>query len=174
MRGYEVDGIFNDHEAELIVAAKLVLADGVRRLMERENLFPTNRAHKFADRKEAREAREALTDKLVADYGSLRHEVAVAVLIDAQGRLIAIEEFPQGKAAHVEVSPRIMAEFVLRHGASAALLAHNHPSGDNTPSEADIKQTEFMGAWLDAMDVSLIDHLVLCGDGASSIVGAWL
>lgn len=169
-----MDGIFNESERELIEAARMILSDGVTRLKGRENLFPTNRTKKRADRKEAREAREALTDKLVADYGSLRHEVAVAVLIDAQGRLITIEQFPQGKATQCEVSPRILAGWLVEHGASAVLLAHNHPSGDNTPSEQDVKMTAMLGGWLQVMDVALIDHLVLCGEGATSILGDWL
>jgi len=168
-----MEGIFNNDERELIEAARMILSDGVRRLIGRENLFPTNRDKK-ADRAERKAARESLTDSLVAEYGSLRHEVAVAVLIDAQGRLIAIEQFPQGKATQCEVSARILAEMIIRNGASAVLLAHNHPSGDNTPSEQDVKMTEMFGGWLHVMDVTLIDHLVLCGDGASSIVGAWL
>lgn len=168
------DGIFSNEEQELISAARMILADGVSRLMQRQALFPTSRNRSKADRAECREARTVLTDKLVADYGSLRHEIAVAVLIDAQGRLIAIEQFPQGKATSVEVSPRILASFVLKHGASAVLLAHNHPSGDNTPSQQDVGMTERFAAWLKMMDVDLIDHLVLNGEDASSIVGHWL
>jgi DNA repair protein RadC len=165
--------LFADFERELIDAARMVLADGVRRLKDRENLFPTNRAKSRADRAECRAAREAVTASLVADYGSLRHEIAVAVLIDAQGRLITIEEFPQGKATHVEMSPRILAGMVIDSGATTVLLAHNHPSGDNTPSEQDIKVTQSLGAWLAMMEVSLLDHLVLSGEGASAIMGEW-
>jgi DNA repair protein RadC len=169
-----MDGIFSKDEADLIAAARMILSDGVERLKGREGLFPTNRTRTRADRAECRSAREALTDKLVADYGSLRYEVAVAVLIDAQGRLIAIEQFPQGKANRVEVSARILAGFIMAHGASAVLLAHNHPSGDNTPSTADVKLTEMYSGWLKIMEVDLIDHLVLNGQEASSIVGCWL
>ena len=172
-RGAIMDGIFNHDEAELIAAARMILTDGVERLKGRVNLFPTNRSRSSTDKAAARAAREALADKLVADYGSLRHEVAVAVLIDAQGRLISIEQFPQGKAASCEVSPRILAGMVLQHGASACLLAHNHPSGDNSPSEQDIALTQMMESWLRVMDVDLIDHLVLSGEGAASIMGAW-
>ena len=169
-----MDGIFSQDEEDLIAAARMVLSDGVNRLKSREGLFPTTQTRTKADRAECRAAREGLTDKLIADYGSLRFEVAIAVLIDAQGRLIAIEQFPQGKAAQCEVSPRILAAFIVQHGASAVLLAHNHPSGDNTPSSQDVNMTNRLVPWLRMMDVSLIDHLVLNGQEASSIVGEWL
>lgn len=164
--------IFNEHEQELIDAARIVLRDGVERLKSRENLLPTNR-HNRAGRNECRTARDAITSLLIADYGMLRHEVAVAVLIDAQGRLITIEQFPQGKATSVEIRRRVLAEWIIRHGASALLLAHNHPSGDNTPSRDDIKLTEQLVPWLAAMECTLVDHLVLNSDDASSILGGW-
>jgi DNA repair protein RadC len=169
-----MDGIFNDTERELIDAARIILADGVTRLKKRDALFPTNRNRGRAVRQECREAREALTDKLVADYGSLRHEIAVCVLIDAQGRLIDIREFPQGKANHCEISGRILAGFIVDTGACAVLLAHNHPSGDNSPSPEDEKVTTMYVSWLRVMDCELIDHLILSGNGASSIMGDWL
>lgn len=166
--------LFTEAERELIDAARMILADGVSRLKGREALFPTNRDKGRKARAECREAREALTDQLVADYGSLRHEVAVCVLIDAQGRLIDIRPFPQGKATHCEVSGRILAGMIIDSGACAVLLAHNHPSGDNLPSPEDVQLTAMYASWLKVMECELIDHLVLCGDGAASIMGDWL
>lgn len=164
--------IFNEMETDLIDAARIVLRDGVQRLKGRHSLLPTNRDNKAA-RAELREARDALTVSLIADYGSLRHEVAIAVLIDAQGRLIEAEQFPQGKATHVEISYRILAGWIVTHGASCVLLVHNHPSGDNTPSEQDVRVTSHLAAWLKMLDCELLDHLVINGDDASSILGAW-
>ena len=171
-----MNGIFNRDEQELIEAARMILADGTRRLKAREGLFPTTRdkGQMRAAKAACKAAREALTDQLVADYGSLRHEVAVCVLIDAQGRLIDIRPFPQGKATHCEVSGRILAGMIVDSGACAILLAHNHPSGDNSPSPEDVALTAMYASWVKIMECVLIDHLVLCGDGASSIMGDWL
>ena len=171
-----MNGIFDESERELIEAARMILADGTRRLKAREGLFPTNRdkGKMRAAKADCRAAREALTDQLVADYGSLRHEVAVCVLIDAQGRLIDVKPFPQGKATHCEVSGRILAGMIVESGACAILLAHNHPSGDNTPSPEDVALTTLYASWLKVMECELIDHLVLCGEGAASIMGDWL
>lgn len=163
--------LFSPFEQELISMSRAVLRDGMERLKGRVSLLSDSRSHRTTTI--TREARDAITASLCADYGALRHEVAVLVLIDAQGRYIAREEYPRGKATMVEVSARLTAEYVLKHGAAFCLLAHNHPSGDNTPSKPDVKLTEFLSGWLSCMECELLDHLVLAGDSASSIKGAW-
>lgn len=70
--------IFSESERELIDAARMVLSDGVRRLSARPSLFPTNKANSRADRQAAIDARNALCEHLIATYGPLRYEVAVA------------------------------------------------------------------------------------------------
>jgi DNA repair protein RadC len=165
------DSIFDQDERELLNAARLVLHDGARRLKARQSLFTSG---KRDARAACRDARVVLTDKLIADYATLRHEVAAAVLLDAQGRLIDIKEFPQGKAAKVEISFRILASWVCNTGAVAVVLCHNHPSGDNTPSQDDVLLTDYLGAWLKMMDCKLLEHLVLSGEGATAIIGGWL
>ena len=167
------DLIFNGLEKDLLDAARIILRDGVERLKARAPLLPSNRNNTRAGRQECRDARDALATHLCAEYGTRPYETAVAVLMDAQGRLIAIEEFPRGKATHVEVSPRLLAGFILNHGAACVLLAHNHPSGDATPSKADVQFTQSIGGWLKAMEVDLIDHLVLNAADVSSILGEW-
>ena len=167
------DLIFNPLERELLDAARLILRDGVERLKNRSALLPSNKTPGRAGREECRKARDALAEHLCAEYGTRPYETAVAVLMDPQGRLIAIEEFPRGKATHVELAPRILAQFILQHGAACVLLAHNHPSGDNTPSKADERFTANIGPWLKVMECELIDHLVLNGSDVSSILGDW-
>jgi DNA repair protein RadC len=163
--------LFNEFERELLDAARVLLSDGLTRLSTREGLFPTTRNRTRADRAECTKARGALVDYLVATYGPLRHEVACVALIDAQGRLISVKEFPRGKATECEVSPLVLAEYIIQSGACAVVLVHNHPSGDNTPSEQDVKMTDAYKSWLGFMRVELIDHLVISMDGAASIIG---
>jgi DNA repair protein RadC len=163
--------VFNDSEMELIDAARLILADGVRRVQGRKSLLPTSRRRDIGN--ECREARDVLAEHLKATYGTLRHEVAVVVLIDAQGQLIAVEEFPQGRATDCEIRPRLLAQYILRHDASAILLAHNHPSGKCSPSAQDVTLTKYIGEWARQMEVSLVDHLVLTSADYCSIIGEW-
>lgn len=56
----------------------------------------------------------------------------------------------------------------LTHGSAGLLLAHNHPSGDPTPSEADCRATRRLASAAQALDCRLIDHLVFGGAGCSS------
>jgi len=163
--------LFSDFERELIDAARMVLCDGVRRLTERQGLFQTIKRKGKEARAEVLAARSTLVDYLIATYGPLRHEVAACCLVDAQGRLIGVEEFPQGKATHCEASPRLLAGMIVRSGAVACILVHNHPSGDNTPSREDVALTAQYGPWLAQMECELIDHLVVCTSGAASILG---
>lgn len=163
--------LFNDFERELLDAAKLLLSDGLTRLSAREGLFPTTRSKTRADRAACTKARGALVDYLVATYGPLRHEVASVALIDAQGRLIAVKEFPRGKATQCEVSAIVLAEYIVQSGAVSVVLVHNHPSGDNTPSPQDVALTNAYKSWLAFMGVHLLDHLVISMDGAASIIG---
>lgn len=163
--------IFNESEQELIDAARMILSDGVRRVQSRQSLLPTSRNRAIS--KECHEAREAVAMHLVATYGPLRYETGVAVLIDAQGQLIAIEEFPRGKDTSCEMRPRLLAEYIVRHDASAVLLAHNHPSGHCAPSKADERLTLSMSSWLGAMNVDLVDHLVVTSADYCAIKGNW-
>jgi DNA repair protein RadC len=164
--------ILSIEERELIDAARMVLADVSVRLSERHCLFPTNKAR--ADREAFTDAREAIISRLQMDYGTLRHEVAAALLIDAQGRLIDTREFPQGEASKVSISFRILAGWIVETGAVAVLLVHNHPSGECTPSRQDVELTARLKTWLLLMDCALIDHLVVTPSDCSMITGDWI
>lgn len=61
----------------------------------------------------------------------------------------------------------IIADAAL-HGSAAILLAHNHPSGDVTPSDADCRATRRLASAADALDCTVIDHLIFAGDDYSS------
>jgi DNA repair protein RadC len=76
-------------------------------------------------------------------------------------------------ATHGEVDFRILAGWIVHHGASAVVLAHNHPSGETSPSKADVQLTEMLGSWLKMMHCDLIEHLVLTAGEAAAIVGDW-
>jgi DNA repair protein RadC len=165
--------IFNQFEVDLLDAAKMVLNDGLQRIKQREQLFPTNREKSRSIDAERRAARDTLSQLLIADYGHLRHETAIVALIDAQGRLISVEDFGTGHASHCEIRPRLLAEKIIRTGAIAILLAHNHPSGECVPSKQDIELTSKFDSWLAMLDCYLIDHLVLTVNDCCSIKGEW-
>lgn len=83
------------------------------------------------------------------------------LFLDRKNILIADEAQARGTVDHVPVYPREVVKRALVLNASAMILVHNHPSGDPTPSEADITMTRRVQAAAQALDVTLHDHLVI-------------
>lgn len=81
--------------------------------------------------------------------------------LDRKNVLIADEEQAKGTVDHVPVYPREVAKRALELNASALILVHNHPSGDPTPSDADIDMTGRIIHALHALGIILHDHLVI-------------
>lgn len=81
--------------------------------------------------------------------------------LDPKNALIADEEQASGTVNHVPVYPREVAKRALELNATAIILVHNHPSGDPTPSQADIEVTRQIEHALRAIGVSLHDHVVV-------------
>jgi DNA repair protein RadC len=89
------------------------------------------------------------------------------LFLDRKNVLIADEEQARGTVDHVPVYPREVAKRALELNASALILVHNHPSGDPTPSQADIDMTEAIEIACSAIGVALHDHVVI-GKGADA------
>ncbi|HEY2256788.1 MAG TPA: DNA repair protein RadC [Variovorax sp.] len=131
-------------------------------------------------------ARRALRERLqaravfdspgaVAQYLQLHladrpHEVFAALFLDAQHRLIAMEELFRGTLTQTSVYPREVVTRALHHHAAALVLAHNHPSGSLEPSRADETLTRTLQAALALVDVRVLDHVIVArGGGALSM-----
>ncbi len=108
----------------------------------------------------------------LADKG---HEVFAVVFLDAQQRLVALEELFRGTLNETLVYPREVVQRALHHRAAAVVLAHNHPSGLVNPSRADRVLTERLQAALRLVDVRVLDHLVVApGAWTSMAREGWL
>ena len=81
--------------------------------------------------------------------------------LDRKNVLVADEAQGRGTVDHVPVYPREVVKRALELNASALILVHNHPSGDPTPSQADIAMTERIRAAAEALSITLHDHLVI-------------
>ena len=81
--------------------------------------------------------------------------------LDRKNILIADEEQGKGTVDHVPVYPREVAKRALELNACALILVHNHPSGDPTPSEADITMTTQILSACTALGLTLHDHLIV-------------
>ena len=110
----------------------------------------------------------AVRDYLRLSLGNLGHEVFVAVLLDAQNRIIAQEELFRGTLTQTSVYPREVVKCALRHNAAAVIFAHNHPSGVAEPSQADRSLTETLRSSLALVDVRVLDHFVVGRDQVAS------
>jgi DNA repair protein RadC len=83
------------------------------------------------------------------------------LFLDNRNVLIADEEQARGTVNHVPVYPREVAKRALELNATAVILVHNHPSGDPTPSRADIEMTAEIELACQAIGVAVHDHVVI-------------
>ncbi|QCB44057.1 hypothetical protein E5673_19100 [Sphingomonas sp. PAMC26645] len=93
--------------------------------------------------------------------------VAVAYL-DPDRRLLGMRHVVGGRD-RVAISIRTIAVDALAFGAHGVLLAHNHPSGDATPSARDVAFTRALAAGLRTLEVVMLDHLVIAVDEVTSL-----
>ena len=101
-------------------------------------------------------------------------EVLYGVFMDAKNHILAIEKLFAGTITGTSVFPREIVKRILSNKATALLLAHNHPSGDTQPSIEDQEITARIGIILDAIGVSLHDHIII-GRGYHSMADTgWL
>ena len=92
-----------------------------------------------------------------------------ALFLDAQHRLVALEELFRGTLTQTSVYPREVVLRALHHHAAAVVLAHNHPSGQVAPSRADEALTQTLKAALSLVDVRVLDHIIVAPGQALSM-----
>ena len=97
------------------------------------------------------------------------HEVFAVLFLDAQHRLLALEELFRGTLTQTSVYPREVVLRALHHQAAAVVLAHNHPSGSVQPSRADEALTQTLKAALALVDVRVLDHVIVAPGQALSM-----
>ncbi|MEO0389640.1 MAG: DNA repair protein RadC [Pseudomonadota bacterium] len=104
---------------------------------------------------------DALVDYCHTTMAHRETEQFRVLFLDRKNVLIADEEQAKGTVDHVPVYPREVAKRALELNASALILVHNHPSGDPTPSQADIDMTLKIQHACSALDLELHDHLIV-------------
>jgi DNA repair protein RadC len=103
----------------------------------------------------------AVKDYLRLQLGARPHEVFALLFLDAQNRLIALEELFRGTLTQTSVYPREVVLRALHHHAASVVLTHNHPSGSAQPSRADEALTQTLKTALALVDVRVIDHIIV-------------
>ncbi|SDX34274.1 RadC family protein [Roseicitreum antarcticum] len=104
---------------------------------------------------------DALLDYCHTAMEHLDTEQFRVLFLDRKNVLIADEAQARGTVDHVPVYPREVVRRALELNASALILVHNHPSGDPTPSDADIMMTQQIQSAANALSLTLHDHLII-------------
>lgn len=98
----------------------------------------------------------------------LAHEELRVAHLDGQGRLLGISSSSNADAASIQLPFREIIREAIALGTRALVMAHNHPSGDPTPSPADKAATRRLADIAAGLDIRLLDHLVFAGEGCRS------
>jgi len=110
----------------------------------------------------------AVRDYLRVALGHRPNEVFVCIWLDAQHKVIGIEDAFQGTLTHTSVYPREIVKRALARNAAAVIFAHNHPSGVAQPSRSDELLTRDLKEALALVEVKVLDHFVIAGNHAIS------
>jgi len=96
--------------------------------------------------------------------GNKTYESFAILFLDVKNRLLQSEELFHGSLSTAKVYPREVIKRALHHNAASVILAHNHPSGQTTPSPADIALTEELKRVLETIEVKVLDHFIVAGN----------
>lgn len=148
------------HEA--LVLAGLSFHEAVRLRAIRET------AARFVGQSIARgemiNAAQVSKDYLSLKMRHLKHEVFACLWLDQRHRVIAYEELFRGTVNASAVYVREVVKSSLKHEAAAVIFAHNHPSGDSSPSVSDIDVTKRLQEALELVEVRVLDHIIVGDD----------
>jgi DNA repair protein RadC len=160
--------------AEVISAprARLMEVKGVGEAIANHLKIVEAAAHRLAKTKvmgrTALSSWSALLDYCTVVMARSQNEEFRVLFLDRKNCLILDEVQNRGTVDHTPVYPREIVKRALELTASAIILVHNHPSGDPTPSKADIQMTREIVAAAKALGIAVHDHLVVARAGYAS------
>jgi len=103
-------------------------------------------------------------------FRNRRNETVFLLSLDAKLKVLDCREVGEGSVNYASVSVRRVAEMALASGASSVVLAHNHPSGIAVPSCDDYQTTKRVAAALSAVEIALVDHIIVAEDDYVSMI----
>jgi DNA repair protein RadC len=112
---------------------------------------------------------QALLDYLTADMAHASIERVRVLHLDSRNRLIRDEVTGEGTIDEAPVYAREVIRRAIQLGSAAIILVHNHPSGDATPSRADIDVTRTIASGLKPLGIALHDHIIIARGGHTSL-----
>ncbi|MEM8664811.1 MAG: DNA repair protein RadC [Pseudomonadota bacterium] len=114
---------------------------------------------------------EAVADYYRAVLAAAEREEFHILFLDKKNQFLATECAGIGTVDHTPVYPREVVTRALAHNASAIVLVHNHPSGDPTPSRADVAMTAQIVEALAPVNIGVHDHIIIAGPAFLSLRG---
>lgn len=145
----EIDGIGSTKACSIVASLELA-----RRLLGRES----------DESRISMKNPESVANLLMEDMRGLKQEHLVALLLNAKCEIESRITVSIGELTSTVVHPREVFRLAIRKGAAGIILAHNHPSGDPTPSQDDIQSTKRIMEVSKLVGIRLLDHLII-GDG---------
>ena len=142
------------------------MTPGERSLIQRALKTPDRHLHEPGV---AFTSTHAAREWLILNMAGLEQEEFRVLYLNNQNQLIAGETLFTGTINRTEVHPREVIKRALYHNAAAVVLAHNHPSGEVTPSKADRLITERLVQALAPVDIRVPDHLIVGGNRVSPL-----
>lgn len=113
----------------------------------------------------------AVLDYVRAAQAFAEKEQFRILFLDKKNQMIADEVQQEGTVDHTPVYPREVVKRALELSATALILVHNHPSGDPTPSQADIEMTRQVAQVARTLGIQVLDHVIVGKDGHASLKG---
>ena len=105
------------------------------------------------------------------DRDKIEHiEEVKILLLNRTNKVLGIATVSMGGVSGTVMDERIILQYAIKANASGVIMAHNHPSGNLEPSDADKKITSKIRGSLELMGMSLLDHIVITVDGQNSII----
>jgi DNA repair protein RadC len=140
--------------ADLLAAMRVAMLHSLRTRLSESPILSTS---------------EALTNYLFASlaYNTIEH--LRVLFLNSSNRLLRDELMSRGTVNQAPLYPREILKRALELGATALILVHNHPSGDPTPCQADVKATAHLIAAARTLDIAVHDHLIVARTGWRSL-----
>ena len=104
---------------------------------------------------------DQVAQMVLEEFQYEKNETARVFLLNAKNRLMKIENIALGGTSFVKLDVKAVVSSAIKVGANRLILVHNHPSGDSTPSQADIHFTDKLYNALNSFNIELIDHIVI-------------
>jgi DNA repair protein RadC len=106
---------------------------------------------------------------LIPRLGDLVQEKFEIILLNTKNEIMGIKEISRGSLNKSIVHPREVFRIAIKRSSAAIIVAHNHPSGDTTPSQEDIKLTKRLSKTGEIIGIDLLDHLIIADKSYSSL-----